>query len=38
VAVHERPIAAEVAMALGAAPLFACGERLARQVLTKSSD
>ena len=30
VAVHERPIALEVAMAAGAAPIVACGERLAR--------
>jgi glycerate 2-kinase len=32
VPVHERPIAVEDAIAAGAAPLVACGERLARSV------
>jgi glycerate kinase len=32
VAVHERPIALEAAIAAGAAPLVACGARLARSV------
>ena len=30
VPVHERPVALEVALAAGAAPLVACGERMAR--------
>lgn len=32
VPVHERPLPAEAAMALGAAPLIACGQRLARRI------
>ena len=40
VPVHERPLPVEEAMALGAAPLVACGERHRRSSrwLTKSSD
>lgn len=39
VPVHERPIAVEAAIALRAAPLVACGERLSRGIeLTKSQD
>ena len=32
VPVHERPITVADAIALGAAPLVACGERLARRL------